>query len=170
MKPDSAAVEATFSTTPPRPFMRRSASRHRHPNPLTLVYETEMQAGGSRRYYAKVYRHGASLQALQGSAALPVPPLDMLLWAWPAAQWWLELQRQASAAHDTFWDFVSLMPETTHTLMWVMSDRGIPRSLRSLRMMQGFGVHTFCMVNAKGEGIEDTKIYLKRAKGFLIVA
>ena len=55
---------------------------------------------------------------------------------------------QAASAHDTFWDFVSLMPETTHTLMWVMSDRGIPRSLR---MMQGFGVHTFRLVNAKGE-------------------
>ncbi len=55
---------------------------------------------------------------------------------------------QAASAHDTFWDFASLMPETTHTLMWVMSDRGIPRSLR---MMQGFGVHTFRLVNAMGE-------------------
>jgi catalase len=55
---------------------------------------------------------------------------------------------QAASAHDTFWDFVSLMPESTHTLMWVMSDRGIPRSLR---MMQGFGVHTYRLVNAQGE-------------------
>ncbi|HSD37688.1 MAG TPA: catalase [Rhodocyclaceae bacterium] len=55
---------------------------------------------------------------------------------------------QAASAHDTFWDFASLMPETTHTLMWVMSDRGIPRSLR---MMQGFGVHTFRLINAAGE-------------------
>jgi catalase len=55
---------------------------------------------------------------------------------------------QAASAHDTFWDFASLMPESMHTLMWVMSDRGIPRSLR---MMQGFGVHTFRLVNAKGE-------------------
>ena len=55
---------------------------------------------------------------------------------------------QAASAHDTFWDFASLSPETTHTLMWVMSDRGIPRSLR---MMQGFGVHTFRLVNAQGE-------------------
>jgi catalase len=55
---------------------------------------------------------------------------------------------QAASAHDTFWDFASLMPETTHTLMWVMSDRGIPRSYR---MMQGFGVHTFRLVNAAGE-------------------
>jgi len=55
---------------------------------------------------------------------------------------------QAASAHDTFWDFASLMPETTHTLMWVMSDRAIPRSLR---MMQGFGVHTYRLVNAKGE-------------------
>jgi catalase len=55
---------------------------------------------------------------------------------------------QAASAHDTFWDFVSLMPESTHTLMWVMSDRAIPRSYR---MMQGFGVHTFRFVNAAGE-------------------
>ena len=55
---------------------------------------------------------------------------------------------QAATAHDTFWDFVSLMPESTHMLMWAMSDRAIPRSYR---MMQGFGVHTFRLVNADGE-------------------
>ena len=55
---------------------------------------------------------------------------------------------QAASAHDTFWDFVSLMPESTHMLMWVMSDRAIPRSYR---MMQGFGVHSFRFVNAAGE-------------------
>ena len=55
---------------------------------------------------------------------------------------------QASTAHDTFWDFVSLMPESTHMLMWVFSDRGIPRSFR---MMQGFGVNTFRLVTADGE-------------------
>ena len=55
---------------------------------------------------------------------------------------------QAASAHDTFWDFVSLMPESTHMLMWVMSDRALPRSFRT---MQGFGVHTFRLVNAKGE-------------------
>lgn len=54
---------------------------------------------------------------------------------------------QAASAHDTFWDFVSLMPETTHMLMWVMSDRAIPRSYR---MMQGFGVHSFRFVNESG--------------------
>jgi catalase len=54
---------------------------------------------------------------------------------------------QAASAHDTFWDFVSLMPETTHMLMWLMSDRAIPRSYR---MMEGFGVHTFRLINAKG--------------------
>ncbi len=57
---------------------------------------------------------------------------------------------QAATAHDTFWDFVSLMPESTHMLMWAMSDRAIPRSLR---MMQGFGVHTFRLVNAKGVSV-----------------
>lgn len=57
---------------------------------------------------------------------------------------------QAASAHDTFWDFVSLMPESTHMLMWHMSDRAIPRSFR---MMQGFGVHTFRLVNAQGESV-----------------
>ncbi|MCA6096470.1 catalase [Streptomyces sp. SCA3-4] len=52
-------------------------------------------------------------------------------------------------AHDTFWDFASLQPETTHMLMWAMSDRAIPRSFR---MMQGFGVHTFRFVTAEGRG------------------
>lgn len=55
---------------------------------------------------------------------------------------------QAAAAHDTFWDFASLMPESTHMLMWLMSDRAIPRSYR---MMEGFGVHTFRLVNARGQ-------------------
>jgi catalase len=57
---------------------------------------------------------------------------------------------QAASAHDTFWDFVSLMPESTHMLMWLMSDRAIPRSYR---MMQGFGVHTFRMVNGAGDSV-----------------
>ena len=55
---------------------------------------------------------------------------------------------QAASAHDTFWDFISLMPETMHTMIWAMSDRAIPRSYR---MMQGFGVHTFRLVNARGQ-------------------
>jgi len=55
---------------------------------------------------------------------------------------------QAATAHDTFWDFVSLMPESTHMLMWAMSDRALPRSFR---MMQGFGVHTFRLVNEQGK-------------------
>lgn len=55
---------------------------------------------------------------------------------------------QGQSAHDTFWDYVSLQPETLHNVMWAMSDRGIPRSLR---MMEGFGIHTYRMVNAKGK-------------------
>ena len=54
---------------------------------------------------------------------------------------------QAQTAHDTFWDFASLAPESTHMLMWVMSDRAIPRSFRT---MEGFGVHTFRLVNSSG--------------------
>jgi catalase len=54
---------------------------------------------------------------------------------------------QAATAHDTFWDFVSLTPESTHMLMWAMSDRAIPRSLRT---MEGFGVHTFRLYDRQG--------------------
>src|SRR6202451_3228638 len=57
---------------------------------------------------------------------------------------------QAASAHDTFWDFISLMPESMHMIMWVMSDRAIPRSLR---MMEGFGVHTFRMINEAGKSV-----------------
>jgi catalase len=55
---------------------------------------------------------------------------------------------QAGSAHDTFWDFISLTPESLHMVMWAMSDRALPRSLR---MMDGFGIHTFRLVNAAGE-------------------
>ena len=55
---------------------------------------------------------------------------------------------QAATAHDSFWDFASLMPESTHMLMWAMSDRAIPRSFR---MMEGFGIHTFRLVNEEGK-------------------
>ncbi|MEQ8393563.1 catalase [Thalassobaculum sp.] len=55
---------------------------------------------------------------------------------------------QAQTAHDNFWDFVSLTPESMHMIMWIMSDRAIPRSLR---FMEGFGVHTFRLVNADGK-------------------
>jgi catalase len=57
---------------------------------------------------------------------------------------------QAAAAHDTFWDFISLMPESMHMIMWVMSDRGVPRSYR---MMEGFGVHTFRFVNRDNKSV-----------------
>ena len=57
---------------------------------------------------------------------------------------------QAASAHDTFWDFASLMPESSHMLMWVMSDRGIPRSYST---MEGFGVHTFRLVNEVGNSV-----------------
>ncbi|MBA2650530.1 MAG: catalase [Legionella sp.] len=55
---------------------------------------------------------------------------------------------QAQSAHDNFWDFVSLTPESMHMIMWIMSDRTIPRSFR---FMEGFGVHTFRMINAQGK-------------------
>lgn len=55
---------------------------------------------------------------------------------------------QAASAHDTFWDFISQLPESAHMIMWAMSDRALPRSYR---MMEGFGLHTFRLVNAQGE-------------------
>jgi catalase len=54
---------------------------------------------------------------------------------------------QAASAHDTFWDFISNTPESAHMIMWLMSDRALPRSYR---MMEGFGVHTFRLVNTEG--------------------
>ena len=68
---------------------------------------------------------------------------------------------QAASAHDTFWDFVSLMPESTHMTLWQMSDRAIPRSFR---FMDGFGVHTFRMVNAEGK-ISLVKFHWKPRQG-----
>ncbi|MCT4717287.1 catalase HPII [Enterobacteriaceae bacterium H18W14] len=55
---------------------------------------------------------------------------------------------QGGSAHDTFWDYVSLQPETLHNVIWAMSDRGLPRSYRT---MEGFGIHTFRMINAEGK-------------------
>ncbi len=55
---------------------------------------------------------------------------------------------QSASAHDTFWDFISLTPETMHTVMWIMSDRTLPRSLR---MIEGFGVHSFRLINESGQ-------------------
>ncbi|POP44437.1 catalase HPII [Superficieibacter electus] len=55
---------------------------------------------------------------------------------------------QGGSAHDTFWDYVSLQPETLHNVIWAMSDRGLPRSLRT---MEGFGIHTFRLINADGK-------------------
>lgn len=55
-----------------------------------------------------------------------------------------------ASAHDTFWDFVSLVPESAHAVMWAMSDRAIPRNLRSI---QGFGVHTFRLINAENKAV-----------------
>jgi catalase len=68
---------------------------------------------------------------------------------------------QAQSAHDTFWDFVSLTPESAHMLMWAMSDRALPRSYAT---MEGFGVHTFRLVDAKG-GWRFVKFHWKPLKG-----
>ncbi len=68
---------------------------------------------------------------------------------------------QAQSAHDNFWDFASLMPESTHMLMWVMSDRAIPRSFR---FMEGFGVHSFRLVNEDGKSTY-VKFHWKPAGG-----
>jgi len=68
---------------------------------------------------------------------------------------------QAASAHDTFWDFISLMPESMHMIMWLMSDRAIPRSYR---MMEGFGVHTFRFVNEANESTF-VKFHLKPKLG-----
>jgi catalase len=73
---------------------------------------------------------------------------------------------QAQTAHDTFWDFVSLTPESTNMLLWIMSDRTIPRSFR---FMEGFGVHTFRLVNAEGRSTF-VKFHWKPKQGLQSVA
>ncbi|KFF25773.1 catalase [Chryseobacterium vrystaatense] len=73
---------------------------------------------------------------------------------------------QAASAHDTFWDFISLMPESMHMIMWVMSDRAIPRSLR---MMEGFGVHSFKFINEEGK-VHFVKFHFKPKLGVHSVA
>lgn len=73
---------------------------------------------------------------------------------------------QAASAHDTFWDFISLMPESMHMIMWLMSDRAIPRSLR---MMEGFGVHSFKFINDEGK-VHFVKFHFKPRLGVHSVA
>ncbi|WP_343680763.1 catalase [Chryseobacterium arthrosphaerae] len=73
---------------------------------------------------------------------------------------------QAASAHDTFWDFISLMPESMHMIMWLMSDRAIPRSLR---MMEGFGVHSFKFINEEGK-VHFVKFHFKPKLGVHSVA
>ncbi|KFE99140.1 hydroperoxidase [Chryseobacterium formosense] len=73
---------------------------------------------------------------------------------------------QAASAHDTFWDFISLMPESMHMIMWLMSDRAIPRSYR---MMEGFGVHSFRFINSEGDAFF-VKFHLKPKLGVHSVA
>jgi len=73
---------------------------------------------------------------------------------------------QAQTAHDNFWDFASLMPESTHMLLWVMSDRAIPRSFR---FMEGFGVHTFRLVAESGASTY-VKFHWKPKQGLQSVA
>jgi catalase len=73
---------------------------------------------------------------------------------------------QAQSAHDTFWDFISLMPESMHMIMWVMSDRAIPRSLS---MMEGFGVHSFKFINDEGK-VHFVKFHFKPKLGVHSVA
>ncbi|MFN1219172.1 catalase [Chryseobacterium kwangjuense] len=73
---------------------------------------------------------------------------------------------QAASAHDTFWDFISLMPESIHMIMWLMSDRAIPRSLR---MMEGFGVHSFKFINEEGK-VHFVKFHFKPKLGVHSVA
>jgi catalase len=73
---------------------------------------------------------------------------------------------QAASAHDTFWDFVSQNTEATHMIMWLMSDRALPRSLRT---MEGFGVHTFRLVNAQGVS-HFVKFHWKPLQGVFSIA
>jgi hypothetical protein len=112
--------------------------------PRDLRIDIGVDAPGEQRVVGKVdaghYVRGAE-RGIQDAMKFP----DLIHAAKPEPHFQMP---QAATAHDTFWDFISLTPESTHVIMWVMSDRGIPRSFR---MMQGFGVHTFRLVNAAGD-------------------
>jgi Ser/Thr protein kinase RdoA (MazF antagonist) len=119
--------------------VRRSASRRRHPHPLTMVYELTLHDGSASRYYAKVFRDGASRQAPGAGNALAVPPLDMLLWPWPADPGLPQLAelldaRRALAWHDD-------APAAVELLGWEPEQRAM------LRYTQGANdlyAKTFC--------------------------
>ncbi|MBI5275076.1 MAG: catalase [Burkholderiales bacterium] len=134
-------------------FLQEAGSR----TPVFVRFSTTMGASGSadtardlRGFAVKFYTRegnfdlvGASFPVFFIQDAMKFPDLVHAMKPEPHHG-----MPQASSAHDTFWDFASLMPECTHALMWLMSDRALPRSWR---MMEGFGVHTFRFVNARGD-------------------
>lgn len=131
---------------------RRSSSRHRNPVPLTLRYELDVRDATSGRidqlqFYGKVYRNGASAQAAQGTSALHLPQLDMLLWAWPADPGLPQLQALLDPAQtQRWWGEAALtvsvpryQPETRATLCYTRAP-GVNRNRASAQLY----AKTFC--------------------------
>ncbi|WP_298824598.1 hypothetical protein [uncultured Piscinibacter sp.] len=109
--------------------VRRSASRRRHPHPLTAVYDLVLHDGSTQRYYAKTWRDGASLQAGQGTRAIAVPPLDMLLWRWPDDPGLPQLGELLDAPRALAWHGDA--PAEVEVLRWE------PEQRATLRYQQG---------------------------------
>lgn len=107
---------------------RRSASKQRHPHPLTAVYELVLRDGRTQRWYAKTWRDGASLAALPGSGAVPVPPLDMLLWPWPADPGLPQLRELLDAPRALAWRGAG--PAEVAVLCWEPEQRATLRYTR----------------------------------------
>jgi catalase len=140
------------------PHERRSSCRiRRRPRPVFVRFSTVAGSRGStdlardvRGFAVKFYTEdgvfdlvGNNIPVFFIQDAIKFPDLVHAVKPEPHNE-----MPQAASAHDTFWDFISLMPESMHMIMWVMSDRAIPRSFR---MMEGFGIHTFRFVNDKGK-------------------
>lgn len=138
--PDIAAVRIVQA--------RRSASKRRHPHPLTAVYELRLRDGRVQRWYAKTWRDGASLAALPGSGATPLPPLDMLLWPWPADPGLPQLHELLDARRALAWRGEA--PAVVDVLRWE------PEQRATLRYVQdGAALYAKTFADARGARIHE---------------
>ena len=141
--PDIAAVRIVQA--------RRSASKRRHPHPLTAVYELELRDGRTQRWYAKTWRDGASLHALPGSgpgAVAAVPPLDMLLWPWPADPGLPQLGELLDAPRALAWHGDA--PAEVEVLRWEPEQRATLRYLQ-----QGATLYAKTFADERGARIHE---------------
>lgn len=141
--PDIAAVRIVKA--------RRSASKRRHPHPLTAVYELDLRDGGLQRWYAKTWRDGGSLAALHGGGpgtVVAVPPLDMLLWPWPADPGLPQLRELLDAPRALAWHGPA--PADVEVLRWEPEQRATLRYVQ-----QGATLYAKTFADERGARIHE---------------